>query len=103
LQSQAQAQTFVSTPTIATAAPTVTAMPSESPVAAATPEVQKPVNTQEVYFDESHAEVRKEIKRILITLASLLVVIVAVYFINQKTNIILETGQFLLNKLNINL
>ncbi|MCX6809915.1 MAG: hypothetical protein NTZ65_04195 [Candidatus Berkelbacteria bacterium] len=52
---------------------------------------------------EGAVEVRHEIKKILLTMLLLFLLILGIYFINTKTDITLKTGQFLLEKLHLNL
>lgn len=47
--------------------------------------------------------VSKEIRKILITVFLLVIVVVAIYFINIKTDLILKTGDYLTRALNINI
>lgn len=51
--------------------------------------------------DTESIAVKKDIKKILITVGSLLVVIIAIYFINIKTDIILKFGDYLAKVLNV--
>jgi hypothetical protein len=54
-------------------------------------------------LEENKKETRKEVRKILLTMLALLVIVIAVYLINIKTDIILKTGQFLLAKLNLSI
>jgi beta-lactamase regulating signal transducer with metallopeptidase domain len=47
--------------------------------------------------------VKGEIKKILITIGLILAVIIAVYFVNQKTDLVLKAGKYLTKIFNINL
>ena len=51
---------------------------------------------------EDSKEVRHEIKKILLTMAILIIVVIGVYFINIKTDFILKLGEFSTKVLNIN-
>jgi hypothetical protein len=52
--------------------------------------------------EEDH-EVKKEIRKILITIGIMILAIVAVYLINVKSNIILQAGQWMVDKLNLSI
>lgn len=56
-----------------------------------------------IQLTEDKKDVRHEIKKILITIAVLVLIIVAVDLVNSKTDMILKTGQFIAEKLNLNL
>lgn len=47
--------------------------------------------------------VKKEIKKILITMGLIIAVIITIYLVNQKTDLVLKTGKYLTKILNINL
>ena len=65
-----------------------------------TTEPAKPVKP--VLTEEDH-EVKKEIRKILITIGIMVLAIVAVYFINIKSDIILHAGQWMVGKLNLSI
>jgi len=52
--------------------------------------------------EEDH-EVKKEIRKILTTIGIMVLAIVAVYFINTKSDIILHAGQWMVGKLNLSI
>ena len=53
--------------------------------------------------NEEAIRVKSEIARILITMGMIIIIIVVVYFINQKTDWVLQAGKYLANALSINL
>jgi len=67
-----------------------------------TPAVTKQ-EAEVIQVSEDKKEVRHEIKKILITIAVLVLIIVAVDLVNSRTDIILKIGQFFADKLNLNL
>ena len=69
---------------------------------AAAPAISKH-EAEVIQLSEDKKDVRHEIKKILITIAVLVLIIVAVDLVNNKTDIILKTGQFFADKLNLNL
>lgn len=52
---------------------------------------------------ENQHEVTFEIKKILITMGVMVLAIVAIYFINIKTDLILKTGEWMIAKLNLSI
>ena len=63
-------------------------------------------NIDQTNIDQINTEstrVKAEIKKILITIGVMIAVIVTVYFINQKTDLVLKAGKYLAKALNINL
>lgn len=70
----------------------------------------KPVSsdqsTDQTGTDQKNGEsirVKAEIKKILVTMGAIIVVIIIIYFVNQKTDLALQAGKYLTNLLNINL
>ena len=53
--------------------------------------------------NEDALRVKSEIARILITMGAIVIIIVVVYFINQKTDLVLKAGKYLANLLSIKL
>jgi hypothetical protein len=53
--------------------------------------------------NEEAVRVKHEIARILITMGAIIIVIIGVYLINQKTDWVLQAGKSLTSLLNINL
>ena len=87
------------------------ARPAETPIENSPniSEHPKPVslnqNIDQTSIDRTNAEstrVKAEIKKILITMGVMIAVIVTVYFINQKTDLVLKAGKYLTKLLNIN-
>lgn len=65
---------------------------------------KKPVKTSPSENDEALEEVRavkKEIRKILITVSVLIISVIIVYFVNTKTDFILKLGEWLSKTLNI--
>ena len=60
-------------------------------------------NTTPKDTDENKHEVTGEIKKILITMGITVLAIVAIYFINIKTDLILKTGEWMIVKLNLSI
>lgn len=63
--------------------------------------IQAADSNPDTTLDETH-EVKREIRNILLTVVSLVVVILVLYFINARSDIILKAGEWLANNLNIN-
>jgi hypothetical protein len=51
--------------------------------------------------DSEIVAVRKDIKKILITVGALVVIIVAIYLVNIKTDVVLKFGNYLAKTLNV--
>ena len=64
-------------------------------------ELKKEIKSEQQ--NQENDSVKKEVKKILITMALIILVIVATYFINQKTDWISKVGKYLTILLNINL
>ena len=86
------------------------AMPASTQVAAGQVEVTNdtPAAAEAKIAPQQNTEdsnenkmVRREIRKILLTVSGLIIVIIAIYFINIKTDIILKLGQWLSKILNI--
>ena len=52
---------------------------------------------------EDAREVKHEIRKILLTILILVLLVVTIYFINIKTDLILKMGEFVASKLNLNI
>jgi hypothetical protein len=93
-----RAQALVNAPQAATIAPES----AQSGEAVAAPAISKH-EAEVIQLSEDKKDVRHEIKKILITIAVLVLIIIAVDLVNNKTDMILKTGQFIAEKLNLNL
>lgn len=65
-------------------------------------EVKKVVSAHDPEIEEPE-EVKKEITKILITVIILVLIVVGIYFINTKTNLVLTMGEFIAKKLNLSI
>lgn len=64
-------------------------------------EAPKMVSSEENEVAEETKMVKKEVRRILLTVAILIVAVVAVHFLNIKSDFILKIGEWLSKALNI--
>ena len=64
---------------------------------------QPDLESQKNQISQETNTVKKEIKKILITMGIIVFAVIAIYFINQKTDWVLQTGKYLTKLLNINL
>jgi len=65
-------------------------------------ESQKPIKQTDLEI-EDEKEVKAEIRKILLTMLVLILLIVGIYFINAKTDLILKMGEFIASKLNLSI
>jgi len=66
---------------------------------------EEPTEIQKETFeqaDEEATQVKKDIKKILLTVGFLIVIIIAIYLVNIKTDFILQLGEWISRTLNIN-
>jgi len=71
----------------------------EIQTSAVQPEAQKEVPK---LTDEESVQVKKDIKKILLTVGFLVIIIIAIYLVNIKTDFILQLGEWISRTLNIN-
>ena len=75
---------------------------TERAVEPTTPEKQTVPDSTKPAHSEDAKEVKHEIKKILLTMLALLALVIVIYLINIKTDIILKFGVWATNLLNIN-
>jgi len=73
-----------------------------APVAQNVAPRSEPVPTAASPVSEDTVAVKHEIRKTLLTILILVALIVAIYFVNLKTDFILKIGEFLSQNLNIN-
>lgn len=100
LRRLARAQQMSQKPVVQEETTLIQKTPGEAPKSAKEP-IEKAVVEDLATVEESKA-VKKEVKKILITVFVLVVSVVIVYLVNIKTDFILKLGEWLSKILNIN-